>query len=107
MASTSSLPIPADVPQTRDVPDKETPRAKSADRKGEPQPLENEGRNILAAAYKNQVENGRNTRRAAIGACKYLKVLVDRHGKVIHEVHMAARAHTQQSKKQCRSSEVM
>ena len=57
-----------------------------------------EARDILAAAYKNQAENGPNTRRAAIRACKYLKVLVDRHGQVIQEVHMAARAHTQQSK---------
>ena len=93
-----SLTIPANVPQTLDAPDKGTPRANAADREDEPRPPEEEARDILAAAYKNQVENGPSTRRAAIRACKYLKVLVDRYGHVIHEVHMAARAHTQQSK---------
>ena len=53
---------------------------------------------VLVAAYRNQAENGPNTRRAAIRACKYRKVLVDRHGEVIHRVHRAAREHTQQSK---------
>ena len=94
-----SLIIPANVPQTQDVPDRGTPRANAADERNEPRQPEDEARDILAAAYKNQTENGPNTRRAAIRACKYLKVLVDRHGQVIQEVHMAARAHTQQSKK--------
>ena len=93
-----SLTVPANVPQTRDVPDRGTPRANTADRKDEPRPPEEEARDILAAAYKNQVENGPNTRRAAIRACKYLKVLVDRHGKVIHEVHMAASTHAAEQK---------
>ena len=62
------------------------------------QQSEEEAREILAAAYKNQAENGPNTRRAAIRACKYLKVLVERHGKIIHQVHMAAQEHRQQSK---------
>ena len=93
-----SLIVPGNVPQTRDVPDGGTPRAKAAEAKDEtPQP-EEEARDILAAAYKNQVGHGPGTRRAAIRACKYLKVLVERHGKVIHQVHMAAREHTQESK---------
>ena len=99
-----SLIIPANVPQTQDaqtqdVPDRGTPRANAADERNEPRQPEDEARDILAAAHKNQTENGPNTRRAAIRACKYLKVLVDRHGQVIQEVYMAARAHTQQSKK--------
>ena len=96
-----SLKIPANVPQTKDVPDRGTPpgtpRAQTKDKDDARQP-EEEARNILAAAYRNQAENGPNTRRAAIRACKYLKVLVDRHGTVIHKVHQAAREHTQQSK---------
>ena len=96
-----SLKIPANVPQTKDVPDRGTPpgtpRAQTKDKDDARQP-EEEVRNILAAAYRNQAENGPNTRRAAIRACKYLKVLVDRHGTVIHKVHQAAREHMQQSK---------
>ena len=96
-----SLTIPANVPQTKDAPDRGTPpgtpRAQTKDKDDARQP-EEEARDILAAAYRNQAENGPNTRRAAIRACKYLKVLVDRHGTVIHKVHQAAREHTQQSK---------
>ena len=82
-----SLVVPANVPQTHDVPDIGTPRAKAAEEKDETRQPEKEARDILAAAYKNQAENGPSTRRAAIRACKYLKVLVERHGKVIHKVH--------------------
>ena len=89
-----SLTIPANVPQTKDAPDRGippgTPRARTKDKDDARQP-EEEARDILAAAYRNQAENGPNTRRAAIRACKYLKVLVDRHGTVIHKVHQAAR----------------
>ena len=96
-----SLTIPANVPQTKDAPDRGTPpgtpRAQTKDKDDARQP-EEEARDILAAAYRNQAENGPNTRRAAIRACKYLKMLVDRHGTVIHKVHQAAREHTQQSK---------
>ena len=83
-----SLKIPANVPQTKDVPDRGTPlgtpRAQTKD-KDDARQLEEEARNILAAAYRNQAKNGPNTRQAAIRACKYLKVLVDRHGTVIHK----------------------
>ena len=94
-----SLNIPADVPQTQDVPDRGTPRAKATPEKDNSRQPEEEAREILAAAYKNQAENGPNTRRAAIRACKYLRALVHRHGETIYKVHMAAREHTQQSKK--------
>ena len=87
------------------MPDRGTPRAKAAEEKDETRQPEEEARDILAAAYKNQAENGPNTRRAAIRACKYLKVLVERHGKIIHQVHMAAREHTQQSKRAAASKQ--
>ena len=97
-----SLTIPANLPQTNDAPDRGTPpgtpRARMTNEKDDTRQPEEEARDILAAAYRNQAENGPNTRRAAIRACKYLKVLVDRHGEVIHRVHRAAREHTQQSK---------
>ena len=100
-----SLVVPANVPQTQEVPDTGTPRAKAAEEKDETRQPEEEARDILAAAYKNQAENGPSTRRAAIRACKYLKVLVERHGKVIYKVHMAAREHTQQSKRSAASKQ--
>ena len=59
---------------------------------------EEEARDILAAAAKNQAEDGPNTRRAAVRACKYLRAMVNQHGSTIHEVHKAARIHTQLSK---------
>ena len=53
-----------------------TPRAKAAEEKDETRQPENEASDILATAHKNQAENIPYTRRAAIRACKYLKVLV-------------------------------
>ena len=95
---TPSLTIPANLPQTTDLPVKGTPRATPADSADPPRPPEEEARDILATAYKNQLENGPGTRRAAIRACKYLRALVKEYGAVIHDVHAAARLHTQRSK---------
>ena len=61
---------------------------------------EEEARDILATAAKNQAEDGPNTRRAAIRACKYLRAMVNQYGSTIQEVHKAARIHTQMSKAQ-------
>ena len=59
---------------------------------------EEEARDILATAAKNRAENGPNTRRAAVRACKYLRAMVNQYGSTIQEVHKAARIHTQMSK---------
>ena len=59
---------------------------------------EEEARDILATATKNQTEDGPNTRRAAVRACKYLRAMVNQYESTIHEVHLAARTHTQMSK---------
>ena len=59
---------------------------------------EEEARDILATAAKNQAEDGPNTRRAAVRACKYLRAMVNQYESTIHEVHKAARIHTQMSK---------
>ena len=55
------------------------------------QALEDEARDILAAAAKNQVECGPGTRRAAVRAIKYLRTLVSKHGSTIDEIHTQAR----------------
>ena len=59
---------------------------------------EEEARDILATAAKNQPEDGPNTRRAAVRACKYLRAMVNQYESTIQAVHIAARTHTQKSK---------
>jgi len=93
-----TLTIPADLPHTKETPVRGTPLATPTGSKDPPRTPEEEARDILAAAAKNQVENGPGTRRAAIRACKYLRAMVKEYGAVIDEVHAAARMHTQRSK---------
>ena len=52
----------------------------------------------LWPAAKNQPEDGSGTRRAAIRACKYLRVMVSQHGPQLQAVYDAAKVHTQRSK---------
>ena len=93
-----TLTIPADLPHTKDIPVKGTSLASHTEGRDPPRSPEEEARDILAAASKNQVENGPGTRRAAIRACKYLRAMVKEYGAVIDQVHAAARIHTQRSK---------
>ena len=64
----------------------------------QPRSPEEEARDILATAAKNQTEDGPSTRRAAIRACKYLRAMVNQHGPLIQLAHEAAKVHTQRSK---------
>ena len=59
---------------------------------------EEEARDILATAAKNQPEDGPNTRRAGVRTCKYLRAVVNQYESTTQEVHKAARTHTQRSK---------
>ena len=59
---------------------------------------EEEARDILAVAAKNQPEDGPNTRRAAVRACKYLRAMVNQYETTIKSVHIAARTPAQKSK---------
>jgi len=66
-------------------------------------PEEEEARDILAIAAKNQPQDGPNTRRAAVRACKYykyLRVMVSQYESTIQAVHIAARTHTQRRRAQ-------
>ena len=56
--------------------------------------LEEEIRDILTTAAKNQPEDGPNTRRAAVRACKYLRLWSTNIESTIQAVHRAARTHT-------------
>ena len=92
-----SLKIPDNLPQTQDMPVRITARA-PAQGAAPRQAPEDEARDILAAAAKNQIECGPSTRRAAARAIKYLRTLVHKHGATINEIHTQARLHTQKSK---------
>ena len=59
---------------------------------------EEEARDILATAAKNQAEDGPSTRRAAIHACKYLRAMVNQHGPQLQAVYNAAKVHAQRSR---------
>ena len=67
------LTIPADLPHTKETPVRGNTLASPTDSKDPTRTPEEEARDILAAAAKNQVENGPGTRRAAVRACKYTR----------------------------------
>ena len=94
-----TLVIPANLPITKEAPvcDVEAPAHGTANTE-QPRSPEEEARDILATAAKNQTEDGPSTRRAAIRACKYLKAMVSQHGTLIQLAHEAAKVHTQRSK---------
>ena len=104
-----TLVIPANLPSTKEAPvcDAEAPTHSTASTEP-PRSPEEEARDILATAAKNQAEDGpstRNqaedgpsTRRAAIRACKYLRAMVHQHSSLIQSAHDAAKIHTQRSK---------
>jgi len=93
------LVIPANLPSTKEAPvcDVEAPAHSTASTEP-PRSPEEEARDILATAAKNQAEDGPSTRRAAIRACKYLRAMVNQHGPLIQSAHEAAKIHTQRSK---------
>ena len=93
-----TLTIPADLPHTKETPVRENILAPPTDSTDSTRTPEEEARDILAAAAKNQVENGPGTRRAAVRACKYLRAIVNEYGSIIDKVHAPARIHTQRSK---------
>ena len=92
------LPIPDHLPRAKETPVQDialTAPTPGTEFKRSP---EEEARNILTTAAKNQPEDGPNTRRAAVRACKYLRAIVNQYESTIHAVHTAARTHTQKSK---------
>ena len=94
-----TLDIPTDLPSTREEPAYGVIAAPHQPLRGEPsRSPEEEARDILAIAAKNQTEDGPSTRRAAIRACKYLRAMVNQHGPQLQAVYDAAKAHAQLSK---------
>ena len=94
-----TLDIPFNLPSTKEAPaygggtTTHTPRGTEPTRSPE-----EEARDILATAAKNQPEDGPGTRRAAIRACKYLRAMVSQHGPQLQAVYDAAKVHAQRSR---------
>ena len=59
---------------------------------------EEEARNILARANKNQADDGPSTRKAAIWAYRYLHIMATQHGVLIQQAYVAAKTHAARSK---------
>ena len=93
-----TLPIPGHLPRTKEAPVQDIAPTAPAAGTEPTRSSEEEARDILATAAKNQAEDGPNTRRAAVRACKYLRAMVNQYESTIQEVHKAARIHTQMSK---------
>jgi len=94
-----TLEIPSNLPSTEEAPaygvGTTTHRPLSVEPTRSP---EEEARDILATAAKNQAEDGPSTRRAAIRACKYLRAMVNQHGPQLQAVYNAAKVHAQRSR---------
>ena len=72
-----TLVIPANLPSTKEAPVCDVEASAPSTTRTEPtRSPEEEARDILATSAKNQAEDGPNTRRAAIRACKYLRAIV-------------------------------
>ena len=93
-----TLTIPSNLPRTKEAPVRDITHAAPSASTETTRSLEEEARDILATAAKNQAEDGPNTRRAAVRACKCLRATVNQYSSIIQEVHKAARIHTQLSK---------
>ena len=93
-----TLPIPDHLPRAKEAPVQDIAQTAPAPGTEPTRSPEEEARDILAIAAKNQPEDGPNTRRAAVRACKYLRAMVNQYESTIQAVHTAARTHTQRSK---------
>ena len=94
-----TLDIPSNLPSTKEAPAYGGGTTTHNLRGTEPtRSPEEEARDILATAAKNQPEDGPSTRRAAIRACKYLRAMVNQHGPQLQAVCDAAKVHAQRSR---------
>ena len=83
------LPIPDHLPRAKEAPVQGTALTAPAPGTEPKRSPEEEARDILAVAAKNQPEDGPNTRRAAVRACKYLRAMVNQ-----YENHHPSRAYS-------------
>ena len=75
------MKIPTNLPRAQDPPEHDTqPSSTTAHTAEQPQAPDEEARDILAKAIRNQAEDGPSTRRAAIRTYKYLHATGRQHG---------------------------
>ena len=87
MASPTLHEDPNGPPQSRDPPERDVQRpAATATTSESSQTPDEEARDILAKALRNQAQKGPSTRQAAIRAYKYLYALVQQHGPQLQKV---------------------
>jgi len=91
--------IPSDLPSARNRPEEgNLPSPPASPRTDQARAREEEARDILAGAIKNQAEDGPSTRKAAIRAHTYLHAMVTQHGPMIQQAYNAAKEHASRSK---------
>ena len=88
------LPIPDHLPRAKEAPVQGTALTAPAPGTEPKRSPEEEARDILAVAAKNQPEDGPNTRRAAVRACKYLRAMVNQYESVRTEPLVRHRPHS-------------
>ena len=94
-----TLDIPSNLPNTQEAPAEGVAATTNMPPGADPtRSPEEEAPDILAAAVKNQAEDGPSTRKAAIRAYKYLRAMVTQHGSRLQEVYDAAKVHAQRSR---------
>ena len=80
--------IPSNLPSAQDAPEEDTlPSSPASPRVDQAKAREEEARDILAGAIKNQAEDGPSTRKAAIRAYKYLYAMVRQHGPQMQQAY--------------------
>ena len=93
-----NMNIPGDLPSARNRPEEGNVPPPASPRTDQAKAREEEARDILAGAIKNQAEDGPSTRKAAIRAYRYLHAMVWQHGPMIQQAYNAAKEHAVRSK---------
>ena len=83
-----TLPIPDHLPRAKEAPVQGIALTAPTPGTEPTRSPEEEARDILATAAKNQPEDGPNTRRAAVRACKYLRAMVNQYESTIQEAQV-------------------
>ena len=93
------MDTPSDLPSARNRPEEgNLPSPPASPRTDQARAREEEARDILAGAIKNQAEDGPSTRKAAIRAYRYLHTMVRQHGPMIQQAYNDAKEHAAHSK---------
>ena len=91
--------VPTDLPEAQNGPgESKSSSPPASPRTDQAKAREEEARDILARASKNQADDGPSTRKAAIRAYRYLHTMTTQHGALIQHAYLAAKTHAACSK---------